>query len=98
MFDGASLQSGETYELSEANLIMQPAYNYDYLGHSITGADLNGDGADELILAANLLVFAHSNMRADWARSPEGKVIAFATDASLWGVRRVLRHSGRRDC
>ena len=49
--DLAASGSG-TYSLFEANQVFDESTSYDYLGQTIDGADLDGDGDDELILSA----------------------------------------------
>jgi hypothetical protein len=53
VFKGASLESGASYDLiDDADVVMSEEISYDYFGQTLGGGDLDGDGADELIVAA----------------------------------------------
>ena len=51
LFSGAELSDGEYSLTNDATTIFDESTNYDFFGQTISGADLDGDGADELFLA-----------------------------------------------
>ncbi|MCK6504528.1 FG-GAP-like repeat-containing protein, partial [Myxococcota bacterium] len=53
-FSGADLVSGTTYELADdSDAIFYGNNNNDYLGYAFGGGDINGDGYDEIAVAAS---------------------------------------------
>jgi hypothetical protein len=50
MFSGADLQAGEYSLDDDATQVFDESTDYDYFGQTITGGDIDGDGADELII------------------------------------------------
>ena len=54
IFSGADLSGGEYAVYDDASAVFEEGTNYDYFGQTITGSDIDGDGSDELFVAALL--------------------------------------------